>query len=157
MQLHLLWGNLILDSLGFGSRLPPLVVLAVSSCSLPFLVASGDAPLTAVQLLWVNLIMDSLGALALATEPPDNSLMSIPPVGKRVPFISPVMWRNIFGQAIFQLVLLTFLSFEGVPLLGLEDSHPGNTELALNTILFNTFVFCQVSPTACHCVTLCTQ
>ncbi|KAI3760648.1 hypothetical protein L1987_51046 [Smallanthus sonchifolius] len=35
-----------------------------------------SAPLTAVQLLWVNLIMDTLGALALATEPPNDGLMN---------------------------------------------------------------------------------
>lgn len=42
--------------------------------------ASGEAPLTAVQLLWVNLIMDTLGALALATEPPTEILMQRPPI-----------------------------------------------------------------------------
>lgn len=36
-----------------------------------------------VQLLWVNLIMDTLGALALATEPPTDSLMNRSPVGRR--------------------------------------------------------------------------
>jgi P-type Ca2+ transporter type 2C len=36
-----------------------------------------------VQLLWVNLIMDTLGALALATEPPTDSLMHRSPVGRR--------------------------------------------------------------------------
>nr|CAB3461081.1 unnamed protein product [Digitaria exilis] len=38
------------------------------------------APLTAVQLLWVNMIMDTLGALALATEPPNDEMMKRPPV-----------------------------------------------------------------------------
>lgn len=35
-----------------------------------------DSPLTAVQILWVNLIMDTLGALALATEPPLEEIMT---------------------------------------------------------------------------------
>uniref|UniRef100_A0A803MJG1 Uncharacterized protein n=1 Tax=Chenopodium quinoa TaxID=63459 RepID=A0A803MJG1_CHEQI len=43
--------------------------------------AEGSAPLTSVQLIWVNMIMDTLGALALATEPPNNELMKRPPVG----------------------------------------------------------------------------
>jgi Ca2+-transporting ATPase len=34
-----------------------------------------------IQLLWVNLIMDTMGALALATEPPTESLMQRPPIG----------------------------------------------------------------------------
>lgn len=34
-----------------------------------------SSPLTAVQMLWVNLIMDTFAALALATEPPDASIL----------------------------------------------------------------------------------
>ncbi|KAM7252009.1 hypothetical protein ACFE04_023892 [Oxalis oulophora] len=71
---------------------------------------TGSAPLTAVQLLWVNMIMDTLGALALATEPPNESLM------KR----TPARGKEIFG---------------------LEGS---DSDLILNTLIFNAFVFCQV-------------
>jgi len=39
-------------------------------------------PLNAIQLLWINLIMDSMGALALATEEPDESLLKRKPVGR---------------------------------------------------------------------------
>lgn len=35
----------------------------------------GEEPLTAVQLLWVNLIMDTFAALALATEPPSETVL----------------------------------------------------------------------------------
>lgn len=41
-----------------------------------------DPPLTAVQMLWVNLIMDTFAALALATEPPNDSLLERQPVSK---------------------------------------------------------------------------
>ena len=34
-----------------------------------------DPPLTSVQMLWVNLIMDTFAALALATEPPNTSVL----------------------------------------------------------------------------------
>ncbi|XP_057987929.1 calcium-transporting ATPase 8, plasma membrane-type isoform X2 [Hevea brasiliensis] len=61
-------------------------------------VSSGDVPLNAVQLLWVNLIMDTLGALALATEPPTDHLMHRPPVGRREPLITNIMWRNLLIQ-----------------------------------------------------------
>ncbi|XXG54815.1 hypothetical protein AAC387_Pa03g2600 [Persea americana] len=71
---------------------------------------TGSAPLTAVQLLWVNMIMDTLGALALATEPPQDELM------KR----SPTQGKGIF-------------------MLDGPDS-----DLILNTLIFNSFVFCQV-------------
>ncbi|XAR68483.1 Calcium-transporting ATPase [Bertholletia excelsa] len=102
---------------------------------------TGTAPLTAVQLLWVNLIMDTLGALALATEPPNDGLMNRPPVGRGVSFITKAMWRNIIGQAIYQLAVLGVLNFDGKNILRLEGS--GATDI-LNTFIFNTFVFCQV-------------
>merc|ERR1711998_616965 len=45
-------------------------------------------PLNAIQLLWINLIMDSMGALALATEKPDDSLLDRKPIGKTASLVS---------------------------------------------------------------------
>ncbi|KAJ3673972.1 hypothetical protein LUZ60_005964 [Juncus effusus] len=112
-----------------------LVVNFTSAC------ITGTTPLTAVQLLWVNMIMDTLGALALATEPPNNDLMKRQPVGRGGNFISNVMWRNIFGQAFYQFVVIWYLQAEGKSVFGLEGE---NGDVALNTLIFNSFVFCQV-------------
>lgn len=94
-----------------------------------------------MQLLWVNMIMDTLGALALATEPPNDDMMKRPPVGRGESFITKVMWRNIVGQSLFQLAVLGALMFGGERLLNIEgaDSKP-----VVNTLIFNSFVFCQV-------------
>ncbi|XP_072992596.1 calcium-transporting ATPase 10, plasma membrane-type-like [Typha latifolia] len=102
---------------------------------------TGNAPLTAVQLLWVNMIMDTLGALALATEPPNNDLMKRAPVGRKGNFISNVMWRNILGQSFYQFIVIWYLQTEGKGLFRLEDP---SSDATLNTLIFNTFVFCQV-------------
>ncbi|XP_049935385.1 calcium-transporting ATPase 4, plasma membrane-type-like isoform X1 [Nymphaea colorata] len=112
-----------------------LIVNFASAC------ITGTAPLTAVQLLWVNMIMDTLGALALATEPPTDELMHRPPVGRDESFISRTMWRNIIGQAIYQLIVLGALEFDGKRLLKLSGS---DADSVLNTFVFNSFVFCQV-------------
>lgn len=88
--------------------------------------------------------MDTLGALALATEPPNDELMKRPPVGRGASFITKTMWRNIIGQSIYQLAVLGVLNFGGKKLLGLTG--PDSTEV-LNTLIFNTFVFCQVHKT----------
>ncbi|BAT96345.1 Calcium-transporting ATPase [Vigna angularis] len=112
-----------------------LIINFVSAC------ITGSAPLTAVQLLWVNLIMDTLGALALATEPPNDGLMLRPPVGRTTSFITKSMWRNIFGQSIYQLIVLAVLTFDGKRLLRING--PDST-IVLNTLIFNSFVFCQV-------------
>ncbi|KAF6160132.1 hypothetical protein GIB67_016568 [Kingdonia uniflora] len=102
---------------------------------------TGSAPLTAVQLLWVNMIMDTLGALALATEPPNDDLMIRPPVGRGVNFITRTMWRNIVGQGIYQLIVLAVLEIYGKRLFKITGS---NADTVLNTFIFNTFVFCQL-------------
>lgn len=101
----------------------------------------GHAPLTAVQLLWVNMIMDTLGALALATEPPNDELMKQAPVGREDNFISNAMWRNIFGQAFYQFIVIWYLQTEGKELFQLVGP---DSDLTLNTLIFNSFVFCQV-------------
>ncbi|KAJ4839366.1 ATF/CREB activator [Turnera subulata] len=102
---------------------------------------TGNAPLTAVQLLWVNMIMDTLGALALATEPPTDDLMKRSPVGRKGNFISNVMWRNILGQSLYQFVIIWYLQTRGKAVFQLDGP---DSDLILNTLIFNSFVFCQV-------------
>lgn len=86
-------------------------------------VAGFDAPLNAVMMLWVNLIMDTMGALALATEPPTDSLLQRKPFKRTAPLVSHPMWRNIFAQSVLQLIILLFLLFKGAEWF---DVHEGN-------------------------------
>ncbi|CAM1506425.1 Fc.00g060660.m01.CDS01 [Cosmosporella sp. VM-42] len=100
--------------------------------------------LTAVQLLWVNLIMDTLAALALATDPPQDSVLDRKPEVKGSSIISPTMWKMILGQSVYQLAI-TFLLYYGSPkgILPLSDNRiPGKDEI--NTLVFNTFVWMQI-------------
>ncbi|XP_073293848.1 calcium-transporting ATPase 2, plasma membrane-type-like [Primulina huaijiensis] len=113
-----------------------LVVNFSSAC------LTGTAPLTAVQLLWVNMIMDTLGALALATEPPSDELMKRSPVGRKGNFINAVMWRNILGQSLYQFLVIWFLQACGKTIFMLHSCP--DSDLILNTIIFNSFVFCQL-------------
>lgn len=64
-------------------------------------VVIADPALTSVQMLWVNLIMDTLAALALATEPPSEELLNDKPYSRTEKIVTPVMWRNITGQALY--------------------------------------------------------
>ncbi|KAL0483361.1 calcium-transporting ATPase, plasma membrane-type [Acrasis kona] len=95
-------------------------------------------PLGVVQLLWVNLIMDTLAALALATEEPVQSLLDRPPNNRDTPLISKRMWISIMFQTLYQLVVLCLIYYGGVAM-GLT-----NSDLQNRTLVFNTFVFCQI-------------
>lgn len=118
-------------------NLVALVINFVSAC------VTGEAPLTAVQLLWVNLIMDTLGALALATEPPHEDLLKKKAIGRKGNFISNIMWRNIIGQVIYQLIVLGLLQYLGLDFLHFEGTED-EIDTQLGTMIFNSFVFCQV-------------
>ncbi|RZC48949.1 hypothetical protein C5167_017375 [Papaver somniferum] len=99
--------------------------------------SAGEVPLTTVQLLWVNLIMDTLGALALATDRPTEELMKNPPVGRNQPLIMNAMWRNLVAQSLYQIFVLLILQFKGNVIFGVNAD-------VKNTLIFNTFVLCQV-------------
>lgn len=79
-----------------------------------------DPTFTSVQMLWVNLIMDTCGALALATEEPEEKLMNDQPHPRKSDIMNAVMYRNIFGQAIYQIIVLLTLLFAGKDIFGLE-------------------------------------
>jgi len=119
-------------------------------------VVVADPPLTAVQMLWVNLIMDTCAALALATEPPAETILDDPPYSRTELIVTPVMWRNIMGQAIFQATFLIVMLFAGKQIFGYNylettpfyyevDGVNVPTEKCRHfTMIFNTFVFMQV-------------
>ena len=62
-------------------------------------------------MLWVNLIMDTLAALALATEPPQEDILNRQPYHKDAPIVTEVMWRNVFGHALYQMFVIIVIIF----------------------------------------------
>jgi Ca2+ transporting ATPase len=111
-------------------------------------VVLGQSPITSVQMLWVNLIMDTFAALALATEPPSEDLLKEQPYGKNENIVNPVMWRNILGQAGYQLIILCLMLFAGDVWFGWTTKLASESWTEENgehfTMVFNTFVFMQV-------------
>ncbi|XWS58336.1 hypothetical protein CRYUN_Cryun08bG0025500 [Craigia yunnanensis] len=131
------WGRCVYNNIQKFIQFQLTVNVAALIINFIAAVSSGKVPLTAVQLLWVNLIMDTLGALALATEQPTNDLMDKPPVGRTEPLITKVMWRNLIAQALYQVAILLILQFKGKSIFGV-------TEKVKDTLIFNTFVLCQI-------------
>lgn len=94
-----------------------------------------NLPFTVTQLLWINLIMDTFAALALATEPPSQKVMEIPPRNPDEFIISKAMAANIFTLApIFLVIFVAFLLY--IQRDGVVDTY----ELSL---FFSTFVMLQ--------------
>ncbi|XP_071689466.1 putative calcium-transporting ATPase 13, plasma membrane-type [Rutidosis leptorrhynchoides] len=131
------WGRCVYNNIQKFIQFQLTVNVAALVINFVAAVSAGDVPLTAVQLLWVNLIMDTLGALALATERPTKELMHKPPIGRVAPLITNVMWRNLLAQALYQITVLLTFQFKGKSIFNVD-------ERVKNTIIFNTFVFCQV-------------
>jgi len=137
-----LWGRNVYDSIRKFVQFQLTVNIVAVAVAFIGAVTTGDSPLTAIQLLWVNLIMDTMAALALATEPPTKELMDRKPYGRNNNLITWAMWRNIIGQALFQLGVLLFLLYgaQYIPFLGISSEDNARR----TTIIFNTFVFCQL-------------
>ncbi|KAL5824713.1 hypothetical protein ACOSQ3_020776 [Xanthoceras sorbifolium] len=131
------WGRCVYNNIQKFLQFQLTVNVAALVINFVAAVSSGKVPLTAVQLLWVNMIMDTLGALALATEQPTNDLMAKPPVGRSKPLITKIMWRNLICQAVFQVAILLTLQFKGRSIFHVSEN-------VKNTMIFNTFVLCQV-------------
>lgn len=135
----IMWGRCVNDSVK--KFLEFQLTVNVTAVILTFIsaVASENhkSVLTAVQLLWVNLIMDTFAALALATDPPTEELLHRAPEPRSSPLISFKMWKMIIGQAIFQVVVTLVLLYSDV-------LHYDTESPELQTIVFNTFVFCQI-------------
>uniref|UniRef100_H2QZ95 Calcium-transporting ATPase n=3 Tax=Homininae TaxID=207598 RepID=H2QZ95_PANTR len=106
-----------------------------------------DSPLKAVQMLWVNLIMDTFASLALATEPPTESLLLRKPYGRDKPLISRTMMKNILGHAVYQLAIIFTLLFVGELFFDIDSGRNAPLHSPPSehyTIIFNTFVMMQL-------------
>uniref|UniRef100_A0A8C1M943 Calcium-transporting ATPase n=1 Tax=Cyprinus carpio TaxID=7962 RepID=A0A8C1M943_CYPCA len=106
-----------------------------------------DSPLKAVQMLWVNLIMDTFASLALATEPPTESLLLRKPYGRNKPLISRTMMKNILGHAVYQLTIIFTLLFAGEKIFDIDSGRNAPLHAPPSehyTIVFNTFVMMQL-------------
>jgi len=147
-----LWGRCIYDNIRKFLQFQLTVNVVALVVAFVGAVSRFGTPLTAVQLLWVNLIMDTMAALALGTEKPTPNLLYRRPYGKTGKLITPIMIRNILGQSFYQLAVLFTILYavkDGMHLI--FPDVPSGQPLAEQglpsvhyTILFNSFVFCQI-------------
>lgn len=139
----MMWGRAVNDAVK--KFLQFQVTVNITAVLLTFITAvssdSEESVLTAVQLLWVNLIMDTMAALALATDPPTESILDRKPDPKSAPLISITMWKMIIGEALFQLAITLLLNYGSVTILSYQSPHE---QSQIPTLVFNTFVWMQI-------------
>uniref|UniRef100_A0A8C2REW7 Calcium-transporting ATPase n=1 Tax=Capra hircus TaxID=9925 RepID=A0A8C2REW7_CAPHI len=118
-----MWGRNVYDSISKFLQFQLTVNVVAVIVAFTGACITQDSPLKAVQMLWVNLIMDTLASLALATEPPTESLLLRKPYGRNKPLISRTMMKNILGHAFYQLVVVFTLLFAGKNSVPSKASH----------------------------------
>lgn len=72
------------------------------------------------MLIWINLIMDVLGALALATSPPHPDVIYEPAITGDVPILQKVIWRQIYGISLWNIIIMLVMIFFGKTMFGLS-------------------------------------
>lgn len=124
------WGRCINDSIR--KFLQFMLVVNISAALISIVTASFSTrsrPIfNPIQLLWINIIMDTFGALALATDKPNDSLLNRKPERATDSLVTSDMCCMIAVQAILQLAIIFSEYFGGVSA----------------ATIFNTFIFLQL-------------
>ncbi|XP_041129797.1 plasma membrane calcium-transporting ATPase 2-like isoform X5 [Polyodon spathula] len=142
-----MWGRNVYDSISKFLQFQLTVNVVAVIVAFTGACITQDSPLKAVQMLWVNLIMDTFASLALATEPPTESLLTRKPYGRNKPLISRTMMKNILGHGIYQLVIIFTLLFAGEQIFDIDSGRNAPLHAPASehyTIIFNTFVMMQL-------------
>lgn len=80
-----------------------------------------------------------MAALALASDPPADSVFTRKPCRKAEYIINADMFRMISAQAVYQVIICLLINFQGsywFPKL--------HNDIIIDTVVFNTFIFCQI-------------
>uniref|UniRef100_A0A6Q2Z0X4 Calcium-transporting ATPase n=1 Tax=Esox lucius TaxID=8010 RepID=A0A6Q2Z0X4_ESOLU len=142
-----MWGRNVYDSISKFLQFQLTVNVVAVIVAFTGACITQDSPLKAVQMLWVNLIMDTLASLALATEPPTESLLLRKPYGRNKPLISRTMMKNILGHAVYQLTIIFTLLFAGEKFFNIDSGRNAPLHAPPSehyTIVFNVFVMMQL-------------
>ncbi|XP_056108511.1 plasma membrane calcium-transporting ATPase 2 isoform X1 [Rhinichthys klamathensis goyatoka] len=142
-----MWGRNVYDSISKFLQFQLTVNVVAVIVAFTGACITQDSPLKAVQMLWVNLIMDTFASLALATEPPTESLLRRKPYGRNKPLISSTMTKNILGHGVYQLTIIFTLLFAGEQIFDIDSGRHAPLHSPPSehyTIIFNTFVMMQL-------------
>ncbi|CAD8122135.1 unnamed protein product [Paramecium sonneborni] len=143
------WGRNIYDCIRKFIQFQLTVNLVALFMSFLGAVVLKESPLNTIEMLWVNLIMDTFASLALATEPPNISVLERQPYKREDKIVSPTMNRTIVGGSIYQIGVLCVILFYLPQVMDLsmppeligKKFHKNVVQMS---IFFQTFVVMQV-------------
>jgi len=145
------WGRNVFDSIQKFLQFQLTVNIAILVINLIVAFDSGhEVPLNVLQMLWLNLIMDSLASIALASEPPSLDQLKRPPVNRSAFIITSQMWMNMWGQSVYQVIIILLMLYSpewlpDIPDHNLDPDHPiTGLKSRHYTMIFNTFVLMQL-------------
>jgi len=114
------------------------------------IICLGFSPFSVFQLLWINLVMDVLAAIAFATEHPHPTELRKERIRKKEKIVTPLMWRAVTSQALYQFLVMIILLFFGpamfdiryefYPLKALFNGSDPTYRLQHQTLMFQTFM-----------------
>jgi len=159
----IMWGRTIFENVRKFIQFQ--VTINIVLCFIVFLsgLTLGHSPFNVIQLLWINLIMDTLGAVAICTEPFQAKKRNeghSNRISRKDKILTLVMWRNIFGQVVYQTIAMLALMYFGQMMffeesfnlvteklryaeaneeLGISENDPTN-KMRHHTMIFHTFV-----------------
>ncbi|THH32252.1 hypothetical protein EUX98_g1955 [Antrodiella citrinella] len=146
----IMWGRCVNDAVRkflqfqISTNITAVIITFVSAVAS----ASESSVLSAVQLLWINIIMDTFAALALATDPASVALLDRKPEKKTAPLFTVDMYKQIFGQSAYQVMITLIFHFLGNKIFGFHPESDSTLQKHNNsvvqTVVFNIFVFAQV-------------
>jgi P-type Ca2+ transporter type 2C len=142
------WGRNVLNCVRKFLQFQLAVNLTAIAVTFIGSLTTGESPLSAVQLLWVNLIMDTLGALALASDEPDDDILLKAPHGRHEKMITRPMTQYIVAQTIFQVAALLIVLYTGDLFIPMDTTRYTTDALRaqrIETLVFTCFVFLQIS------------
>jgi Ca2+-transporting ATPase len=97
-------------------------------------------------MLWmVTIIIPTIwrAIWSLATDPASPALLDWIPDKQTAPLFTVNMYKQILLQSVYQITIILPFHFFGVRILGFEPTSASDT--IVQTVVFNTFVFAQIS------------
>ncbi|KAH6560421.1 hypothetical protein BASA50_009684 [Batrachochytrium salamandrivorans] len=149
------WGRNVLNTIQKFLQFQLGINLAAIIITFAGAVFVGKSPFSTVQLLWVNLIMDSFGALALASDDPDDDILDKPPHHRKDSIFSYFMLEYIFTQTIYQVTTLLVILFNIDTFVPASTNTHSTQDLIgypskrARTIVFTTFICMQITNLIC--------